>query len=279
MSSLPVLLQLFDGCYLPGRKDSLVPKSYSDTKKLILVTGTQCTNPSWLLQSFVRASLIAERTPSSLDISRNVVFVSFEQDYHFHLECFKKSRLNISEQLSDSFVFIDGVQSIFSESQTTEKTELAESQQAQWITQIKSHLQRLSANGMPPATLVIEGIDNLLYLGIMRSERDVLMFVSRLREDAGTTIVSLNVLSQKSLENSGDLEHIHNRSIEGFYRMAHAVYSLRPLPTGRAHDITGLLRLVRGGQPLDISFDTGEYQYFVGDGNLSSASVFVKGHG
>lgn len=65
------------------------------------------------------------------------------------------------------------------------------------------------------------------------------------------------------------LEKEHAAFVMSLAHEAEAVLSLRMLDTGTAKDVSGVLRITRGGAVLDRAIDEHEYLYHVGgDGGV-----------
>ncbi|KAK9326379.1 hypothetical protein V1517DRAFT_311601 [Lipomyces orientalis] len=275
MSKLPDLLRVFDGAHLP------LSKTYP---QLILVTSALSTSGSWILQHFVRASVANQQgSPygsDSLEQKRPVVFVSFLHDLEFHARCFRKAGLDLNAIITaKQFIYVDGFTRLFvaTPAETNSMVYLQSANKSTWLYQIRSAILEAKAGGISP-TLIFEGLDSLHALGIMTA-KEILRFVADLQEDSAISIISAYSVD-RMLDGMSTLAQEQTAYLFSLARRAVAVFSLRPLSTGMAEDVTGAMRITNGGQPCDAReiVDENEFHYFLGDGNVGGVKVFEKGH-
>ncbi|KAK9240881.1 hypothetical protein V1525DRAFT_394180 [Lipomyces kononenkoae] len=277
MSKLPDLLRVFDGTHLP------LPRN---KHQLVLITSALATNSSWLLQHFVRASLAQQRNSitgiEKVQQKRPVIFVSLIDDVEFHRRCFMKAGIDLDALIAQKlFIYVDGFTKLFGPSPDLSNSlvvYLQSADKATWLSQIRSVILQLEAGDILP-TLVLEGLDVLHALGIM-SAKEILRFVHDLQELSGVLIAS-SYSSDIMLTGMSTLAVEQNAYLLSLIRRAVAVFSIRPLSTGMAGDVTGTIRITNGGQPCDGqgNVDQGEFHYFVGEGKSGGVKVFEKGHG
>ncbi|KAK9359085.1 hypothetical protein V1504DRAFT_240199 [Lipomyces starkeyi] len=276
MSKLPDLLRVFDGAHLPQSRNH---------PQLILITSALSTSSSWLLQHFVRASITNQ--PGSLyetdrvPQKRPVVFVSFSHDIEFHIRCFRKAGIDLNAFITQKlFIYVDGFTKLFVASPNEAKSVvyLQSANKSAWLKQILSAIVELKAGDLSP-TLIFEGLDILHALGIM-SVDEILRFVQDMQEHSGISIISSNS-ADRMLTGMSTLAREQKACLHALVRRAVAVFSIRPLSTGMAEDVTGAIRITNGGQPCDGRgiVEEGEFHYFLADGNVGSVKVFEKGHG
>ncbi|KAK9246494.1 hypothetical protein V1506DRAFT_535290 [Lipomyces tetrasporus] len=274
MSKLPDLLRVFDGAHLPPSR------TYP---QLILVTSALSTNSSWLLQHFVRASIANQHGSlygsDSLAQKRPVVFVSFMHDLEFHARCFRKTGLDLNAIITEKrFIYVDGFTQLFvaTPPETNSMVYLQSANKSTWLDQVRSAILEAKAGGISP-TLIFEGLDSLHALGIMTA-KEILRFVNNLQEDSGISIISA-YSADRMLDGMSTLAQEQTTYLFSLVRRAVAVFSVRSLSTGMAEDVTGAIRITKGGQPCEAReiVDENEFHYFLGDGNIGGVKVFEKG--
>ncbi|KAK9465983.1 hypothetical protein V1512DRAFT_291880 [Lipomyces arxii] len=272
MSRLPDLLRVFDGAYLPSSENAL-----------ILVMGGLSTSVSWLLQHFARACISGQNISMtrSKDVQQKVpvVFVSFMQDLEFYSRCFSKVGIDLTHMIAQKqIVFVDGFTGLLlgkPASKSPTDVFLNKDKYTTWIDTIRTEIFNLSPDIKP--TLIIECLDVLHAMAVMTAS-EILHMIGSLQKLAGITIVSA-CSANSMLTGSTNLADQQDQMLLGLIRRAVAVFSLRPLSTGQAEDVTGMIRITRGGQ-LTYSgavIDEEEYHYFVGNGGSGAVKVFVKG--
>ncbi|KAK9370192.1 hypothetical protein V1509DRAFT_329940 [Lipomyces kononenkoae] len=278
MSKLSDLLRVFDGAHLPSPQKQ---------HQLILITSTLATNSSWVLQHFVRASLTPHPTAipgtERVQLKRPVIFVSFVHDVDFHVRCFRKAGMDLDALIAQKlFIYFDGVTRLFNSSPDVHNPSiyLQSAYKSTWLSQIQSAILQLEVEEILP-TVVFEGLDLLHALGIM-SARESLQFVHDLQEVKHSGILIASSHSNEiMLAGTSTLAVEQNTYLLSLVRRAVAVFSIRPLSTGMAEDVTGTIRITNGGQPCERRghVDQGEFHYFIGEGNSGGVKVFEKGHG
>ncbi|KAK9448720.1 uncharacterized protein V1518DRAFT_418013 [Limtongia smithiae] len=284
MSNFPDLLRIFDGRYLPepflgpGEGPSRPTRL---SRNLLLVANAVSTNASWLLQHFSKLSLVG-----AVGADTQVVFVSFVQNVEFHAECFKKAGVDINLHIAQkSFVFVDGSSALFNDlpaasssiSAAHTSLHLKAGLFPSWREQLQTLLERSRRGETRPRRqiLCLEALDMVMALGIAGAT-ELLNLVTELRNSADTTIVS-TYSSAEMLTGYSPLAREQCMYLQGLSRQALAIFSLRPLESGYSDEVSGFLRITRGGEPTTEVVECGEFHYFVGEGNLGSAKVFVRG--
>ncbi|KAK9475832.1 hypothetical protein V1514DRAFT_370194 [Lipomyces japonicus] len=277
MTLVPDKLRVFNGSQF------ILPQiNQNNSSHLILVTESKATSASWLLQHYIKAGLSSSPHVSDSNDHRKIVLVSFLQDQHFHFNCLRKYGIDLTAKKS-SFSFVDGISNFFSDGDNKANglttLYLRASRSSSWSEQLTNVLRDLSTDESKPL-LIIEGIDVLIPLQVL-SASDILNFIFDLYKSSSTIVVSMR--HSPDLQNTfTQIGAQHGNLLSSLQRQSHAVISLRPLITGAAEDVTGLIRIVRGGAAVqtpqfDVTVD--EFHYFVGEGNLSGVKIFEKGRG
>ncbi|KAK7205073.1 hypothetical protein BZA70DRAFT_172495 [Myxozyma melibiosi] len=302
MSISSDLLRVFDGKYLPVPAAS---PDQGDDSQLLLITASLETNASWLLQHFAR-SCIGNSTGRSIGRRADslggggetgaggdrhwrapVVFLSFVQEFQFYARSFKKTGVDVSSLIQKkSFLYIDGFSKLVCDlppaaaSESRPELYLRAENKDKWIQQIANAVAGLSKTTSYRPMVIVEGIEMLHVLGIWPVQ-EILDFVSDLQEIAGISVISVSG-SNAVLRGATSLSQGQEALFFSLLNRASAVFSIRSLDSGYAKDVTGVIRITKGGQPSGDgkapSIDEGEYHYFVGEGNLSGVRVFEKGH-
>ncbi|KAK9381154.1 uncharacterized protein V2V93DRAFT_368464 [Kockiozyma suomiensis] len=289
MSKLPDLLRVFDGAYLPP---SATASNTDGVSHLLTVTASVSTNPSWLLQHFARASIGSFETLGRGDKNVEtpaekapVMYISFLQDLEFYKRSLKKAGVDIGLLIHQKqFVFVDGFSNLFGEilskRDSLASLYLQSKKSAHWPAQIENLVSELGTSHGAKPLIIVEGFEILHALGVL-SPADILRLVRDLQELSGILVVCVSS-SDAILKGPTTLATGQEELFVSLIHRSLAVFAIRPLDSGIAEDVTGTIRITRGGQPAEDGgshvIEEGEYHYFVGDGNLSGVRVFEKGH-
>ncbi|KAK9462265.1 uncharacterized protein V1516DRAFT_611912, partial [Lipomyces oligophaga] len=235
---------------------------------LLTVTTTQATSSTWLLEHFIKVGLNSE--PEEL-----VMFLSFTHDLQFHAEGLKKVGIDIHRPRHlGLFTYIDGCSKLFDTSYgDSRKPGLAHFLSKDihlWFSlfdRMATHMQ-FNHKWTRKPIVIVEGMDVLHALNVL-SAVDILRFIMDLQEHSKTCVVSVSG-DLSFLQGSTPLADSQFNLISSLINRSNAVFALRPLDSGHAHDVTGTLRISRGGAVNSGSqVDETELQYFIGHGNTS----------
>ncbi|ODQ80873.1 hypothetical protein BABINDRAFT_161066 [Babjeviella inositovora NRRL Y-12698] len=283
-----------NGCIIPPLNPAF--------KSLNLVTYQQGTHHTWLTQALLENALLdtcslnsdSSQTARSLNNSRNledakahVVVVSFMNDLaHWSKNLKKCNNLDVTPS-SPNFTFLDCFTNLFSKFITAPTS--AQSIEAQVQELFADVTQKIvTAVRAKPAhqrlIVVVENLEFLIAATCLRANQ-LLCQVSALQNIASHLYV-VTQLAPEAIDVSTVASSAHNPVykatdflVKMIYR-AHLVLQVQPLATGRADDVTGVLRIVRGGLSEEMRLVTGlnvvekEYLYLVNkDGN---AKLFFR---
>ncbi|CCJ30859.1 unnamed protein product [Pneumocystis jirovecii] len=223
--------------YLKFNNSVLPPKG-----SLISVTSTVSVSPIFIIYHFIR---------TSIQNNRAVVLVSFLNDFQELGFDFA------SKTCSEKLVYVDGLTMLYgylSEEQckkyelfsTIRITLYGESNLDDIFSAIRSGIDKGSSlNEMP--SLILWGADFLVASEIL-TPSDILSMISICKEMVHHCIVTFNVdfafLSPK--RRSSELEVNYSIFVHSIIYQSHSIISLRQLPSGRAKEVTGIIRLSRG---------------------------------
>ncbi|CCH60508.1 hypothetical protein TBLA_0C07170 [Henningerozyma blattae CBS 6284] len=214
----------------------------------MFVSYKESTAPSWLISALIENQI--EGVPASLNrggsmidhsISKNTVIISsFVHDQNFFGTSLQKLKIN-----PQRYKFIDFFTNFV----------------VQYLNKPKDQILVSLLNSFPdnsnteePTTIIIECPELLLFLipGLTSDELQ-LNFINPLSKKCGLLII---VSSIESFNNDGtamDKDSIQlNRFILSCFYKSIAVLSLKPLDTGRARDVTGTLKISKGGKSQEI---------------------------
>ncbi|KAB5559839.1 hypothetical protein GE09DRAFT_1188309 [Coniochaeta sp. 2T2.1] len=288
----------------------LLPRETS----LTLLTSVLGASTNWLvvryLSSFLAPSPTAvspslPSTPSASSPSNvSVLLVSFLRDYPFFRDLSLKQGLDLdSAGRKGRFGYVDGLSSLYLPAPPppagTDKQALARP----WVSNLTSArvddvrskllgavegLKRTAGTHERRVALVIDGLDTLLATasdeeGIGQRVQDLLL---DLREQTHATILTLSADAPLFSSQTTRLEEEHAALILSGAHAADVVLSLRLLDTGTAKDVSGVIRVTRGGggggadgetdgEMIGVQMEDREYLYHVlGDGGVR---VFERG--
>ncbi|CCE61640.1 hypothetical protein TPHA_0A05660 [Tetrapisispora phaffii CBS 4417] len=214
------------------------------THDLILVTHSEATSPTWLLNALVETivfgvpySLKAEANSSQHQVgkssSRNVSLCSFVHDLKFVENSLMKLKIDVNQ-----CTFIDCMTN-FIVNNIGKSNEVT----------LKTLVEKFPTN--TNGTIFLEQPELLLsLLDDLTSDQLQKMFIIPLMKKCGLLIIASNTGLVAI-----DEDHIAAKELTEFKRFfisnmhkALVIMNLKPLDTGRAKDITGTLRITRGGK-------------------------------
>ncbi|KAG4305809.1 hypothetical protein PORY_000719 [Pneumocystis oryctolagi] len=223
--------------YLRFNNSVLPPKD-----ALIAVTSTIYVSPVFIIYHFIRTSIQNDRA---------VVLVSFLND-------FQELGFDFSSKIcSEKLVYVDGLTRLYgyplneeSEKRTTIPTIYVKLQGESNLDDIFSAIQtgidQASSLGEIPS-LIFWGADFLVASEIL-TPSDLLSLVSVSRGMVHHCVVTLNADSAllSSEKRSSELETNYSIFFHTIICQSHSIVSLRQLPSGRAKEVTGIIRVSRG---------------------------------
>ncbi|KAF7196790.1 hypothetical protein HII31_01708 [Pseudocercospora fuligena] len=238
---------------------------------LILLTSTLGCSVNWLTTRFISSALTQDA--SSKDEKVSILLVSWMRDLAFwKTEIRRGTGLDISKlSQANQFAFID----CFSNPSIT----ISDSEK-----QITDALSMLSQAGGRKFLLVLDSPDILLATA-STTTLELNQLLLRLRSQVHSTILTCSADQPLVSSAAGESRPtpIEAETAAFITTQAHAarlVLSVRELDTGAAKDISGVLRVTKGGESYDLDEDErdtkeAELLYLVQrDGN---AKVFSRG--
>ncbi|KAG5359068.1 Elongator complex protein 6 [Yarrowia sp. C11] len=113
-------------------------------------------------------------------------------------------------------------------------------------------------------TVVVLENPDLWTAGGTNNVQEVVRTIFKLQQ-ASRAVLCLIQADKPLLENADSSLLSTNHTNLGIQLLHQTDYviTLRPLPTGRADDVTGILNVSRGTRPTDIAVDEKEYLYFI----------------
>ena len=229
---------------------------------LTLLTSVLGASSNWLVLRFLYAALTSRKDPDATAvIEPKVVLVSWLRDLSFWKEGAK--RLSIDLTKSSNITVIDALETGLGMSNGgIEKVEQ----------EILAAIQKLKHEGAH-VTVILDGID-LLLAATDTSAVEILDCVGELREHA-SLVVTLSADAPLLHTRQTPLETNHASLVMSLAHQARQVLGLRELDTGVARDVSGVLRIGKGGHEDTIGVEAKELLYFIaGDGGVR---VFERG--
>ncbi|BFZ61330.1 hypothetical protein YB2330_002395 [Saitoella coloradoensis] len=272
---------------------------------LVLITLTLATPAEFLLHHFIHTALTSTTPTTS---RRSVVFVSFTNNYIHHASGLRKWGLDLTaHKQAGKFTFIDGFSDILLPAPAPSNTV---SNPGPGGADPRLYFPAAGLNSLaPPITtalkgkeepvLIIEGLETLCTLGL-GDANEVLDLLTFLQKFSSTTLLTLptdppllrpllpppTATATATATTTTPLEHAHTLLLTSLATRAFRIINVEPLSTGRAKDVTGVLRMVRGGGCYvggdggDGSGSEGkEQEEGRGEWLFSGIRVFARGHG
>ena len=241
--------------------NSLVPLPESS---LTLLTSVLGATSNWLVLRFLYAALNPPKDADGQSLSENgskVILISWLRDLSFWKEGAK--RLGIDLTKSSSATVIDALE-----------TGLGiinggiEDVEQKVLTSIQGHKEDGSK-----IIVIVDGID-LLLAATNVSVGEILDSIGELREHA-SLVVTLFADAPLLHTRQTPLEINHVSLVMSLAHQAYQVLGVRELDTGVARDVSGVLRIGKGGDERAVRVEPRELLYFVaGDGGVR---VFERG--
>ncbi|ODQ68594.1 hypothetical protein NADFUDRAFT_49232 [Nadsonia fulvescens var. elongata DSM 6958] len=218
---------------------SLIPSKGN----IILTTSTLEVSPIWLIHHIIQQTI-------NSDNKRKIVLVSLLQDKEFHEKQLRKFGIELKNpkyssklQILDNFSNLDLNQNLKCPSS--------------FLTQLARNISSDHADNDGPIVL-IENLDFLLTAASVTAS-DLLYFITDLQFSGASTLLFCNAdvpLIMHDQTSSSGQPPIVDEQGQFLFQLLHRsviTISLRPLKTGRADDITGVLRVSNGGKPLNYA--------------------------
>ena len=241
--------------------NSLAPLPESS---LTLLTSVLGATSNWLVFRFLYAALNPPKDAEARAVGDNgskVILISWFRDLSFWKEGAK--RLGIDLTKSSRATIIDALTSGLGIS----RGGIEEVEQ-----KLLTSIQELKEDGSK-VIVILDGID-LLLAATNTSVGEILDSIGELREHA-SLVVTLSADAPLLHTRQTPLEINHASLVMSLAHQAYQVLGLRELDTGVARDVSGVLRIGRGGDVRDAGVEPRELLYFAaGDGGVR---VFERG--
>lgn len=215
---------------------------------MITITSSRFTSPTWLINSLVESQVLGK--PYSLNADRGstetenrpVTVASFAHEKQHFTNALGKLKVD-SRQYKVVDLVTDMVIKMAGKSRSKIYAEILE--------QFPSR---------QPSVILLEQPELLLALLDGATSDEVhSKLIKPLMRRCSILIVATNIYTDDD-DVTEDAHQFRRFTVSCFYKSM-AVMSLRPLETGRAADVTGLLRISRGGAPCEIAVQENEYLY------------------
>ncbi|ODQ55768.1 hypothetical protein SAICODRAFT_4991 [Saitoella complicata NRRL Y-17804] len=249
-----------------GHRASLPPD-----ESLVLITQTLATPAEFMLHHFIHTALLN---------ARSVVFISFMNNYHHHASSLRKWGLDLTtHKQNGTFTFIDGFSDILlpPPSNTTPKPGADP--------RLYFPDPRTGGGGggissfAPPITTALKGMNDDPVLIIEGLETVILLNNPPIPPHRPPP-PSAPSLPPTTTTPPPPLERAHALLLTSLAARAFRIINVEPLSTGRAKDVTGVLRMVRGGASYIGEEGEGKgEEEGRGEWLFSGMRVFARGHG
>ncbi|KAF7856340.1 hypothetical protein EAF04_009868 [Stromatinia cepivora] len=269
-----------------------LPSSTSYESSLILLTSVLGAGTNWVLLRYLSSLLSTTEENGNGEGEVKVVFLSFMRDMNFWKEGARKINLDLDKAtLQNRFLFIDGLTSFYllqTQSPASGSGLMLKNPLLPTISQIlNTAITSLSSSSSSQTPKIILMIDNPDYLIASSASstitQDLNSLLLNLREKVYSTILTVSIdtpLLSPSSSSQTPLETNTSTFATSLAHEASLILSTRLLDTGAARDVSGVLRITAGGNPVEEAENEGvieekELLYFVsGDG---SVRVFERG--
>ena len=253
---------------MPGQPPipPLIAKSLAPLPEfsLTLLTSVLGATSNWLVLRFLYAALNPPKDANAQSVGDSVskvILISWLRDLSFWKEGAK--RLGIDLTKSSSVSIIDGLATGLGISNGG----IGEVEQ-----KVLTSVEELNEDSSK-IIVILDGID-LLLAATNTSVGEILDSLGELREHA-SLIVTLSADAPLLHTRQTPLEINHASLVMSLAHQAYQVLGLRELDTGVARDVSGVLRIGKGGDVRDVRVEPRELLYFVaGDGGVR---VFERG--
>ncbi|PQE22903.1 family UPF0405 protein [Rutstroemia sp. NJR-2017a BBW] len=259
---------------------------------LILLTSVLGASPNWLILRYIHSLLLPSPSPSAVSegqVEPKILFVSFLRDLNFWRENGRKIGLDLDKLHQTSRLhFVDGLSGLHLPATAVPNSAYGTILRDSSLDVIFPILSKLvatmqSSSPSTPIILIIDSLDYLLSSSAPHTpSTSISSHLLSLRSLTHSTILSLSADSSllSSQAQSTPLTHHISTFTLSLAHDADMLISVRELDTGAARDVSGVLRVTRGGQGF-VGYGEGkeveekELLYFVGgDGGVR---VFERG--
>ncbi|ODV97863.1 hypothetical protein PACTADRAFT_185831 [Pachysolen tannophilus NRRL Y-2460] len=253
------------------KDNSIIPDGLLSSKSKTLITYVQGTSPGWLISALVENLLfntfILAHKPGTQKFSNiksrsKVLLVSFSQDYKFYDKFFRK--INVSNS-NHNFKFLDLLTS----------TMYDDGEGDEILKKIETTIEKEFRNDYSDLNVIIENPEYLLHTTPLTTNM-LLIFLNKLHLNYANNLIVIsssdkNLLDFHAQEESS-IEFKHTEFLTKFLFRSNLIMNIKPLDTGRANDVTGLLSINKGlvgYQTDEIEIVEKEYLFFVAkEGNV-----------
>ncbi|KAI5806871.1 hypothetical protein EDC01DRAFT_742591, partial [Geopyxis carbonaria] len=253
--------------------------------QLSLITSVLGASAGLYIHSLLRETLSCS--------DKAVIILSFTHDKKFYLEGARKMGVDPTNATTqDRFFFVDGLQSLFLNSQrmTTNEPVVPTANGAslrnvsnfitETLTTVTAKLRKnTTVLVVQNPEILLAGCGALsLARGMHRSNNTIYPILIHIPQIVTSTVLVVNADSSLITRNSTRLEMEHSAFVLTLAHQASTTVSLRMLDTGVAKDVSGIIRVTKnkGCQEMSpgIDFDDEEFLYVVKD---SSINMFNRG--
>lgn len=250
--------------------NSIIPEKIFTSDPLFgLITHTQGTSPSWLLNLLIENSLygtcvINHEKNQHREVRADSIVISFLHDYEYFEKDLRRNGIEVND--NKQFHFIDLFTDLFQKISTPESI-------AKTFDQIATQIQSFPNK---KRIVFIEGIEFLLSATNIQSIQ-LLNQINKLNKVANGIFVISSVDKELIDVHHSNPNLPEFKTLDFVIRLLHRsniVLGLRPLETGRAKDITGTLTISKGTVPFEsLVISEKEYLFFI---NRESTKLFYR---
>jgi len=226
-------------------------------QSVVLLTSVVNATASWLLLRFVAANLATRRDGTASHTT--VVLLSFLADWDFWRDGARRLGCDLASLASSGhFFFIDGLSELFSTDASTLPASRAPGRytlQSVALPSVEAGVLSVLAHANKSSGNTLLLVDSLDFLVAARglSAQAALDMLTAWRLQARATVLAIAADAPLVHEPSTPLETQHAALVVGAAHRASYVMSTRRLRTGAAQDVSGVLRVSRGGQADELA--------------------------
>lgn len=217
---------------------------------LSIISHTQGTSPAWLLNSLIENALIGTASLVNTDLKKtikrsHVYVISFLHLEDFFISNCKRNGLDLS--LVPNFTFIDCFTNLFSDISTPQNAseQVKKLFDLKILPQIKQDQKNVILVEFPEFLLSSTSITSNELLGHLSK-------VNKACQQMYTVVSQDSQVVDLSASNPLDPVYKTTDFLVKLYHRSFININLKPLPTGRAKDITGCLTISRGTHPYNV---------------------------
>ncbi|MCJ1407434.1 hypothetical protein MMC19_001505 [Ptychographa xylographoides] len=234
--------------------------AFPEEASLVLLSGVLGASTNWLVLRFLAAALATCEQGHAThdgDPETVVVTLSFLREWTFWRVEAGRVGVDLARALKTRrFTFLDGLSHLFSESSSPRTVvpdglhslydPTLKSIEKEVLAVIKDIKQSGKGERSKKIVLVIDGLD--LCLAVTgQSAQDVRDMLEEWREHVHSTVLTASADSPLIHSTSTPLESNHAAFVTGLAHEARLILSVRNLNTGIAKDVSGVIRVTRGG--------------------------------